>query len=192
MVGAYRIDAGLLIGLGPLAGAIAGCLVLRQRVPSLFGHRRSIGIAALLVPIALTAFTGYGALASAGVAGLVFGASVIVYCLCEEAGWRGFLTPNLHWLGQWQGDLATGALWFAWHFTFMPEMFDPAYVPGFTAAIIAGSFGLAEARRRTGGFALAVGWHAAIKLFAIGPLAFALIAFMALLTWKSKKPDMVA
>lgn len=183
----FRTDSGLLIGLGPLVGAVLASLVFRQRFPSLFGHRLHIGLIALAAPILLVAVTGFGKLVPAGLPGLVFGASIVVYCLCEEAGWRGFLTTNLSWMKNWHADMLSGVLWFAWHLTFMPELRDPTYLVGFTAAIIAGAFGLADARRRTGGFALATGWHAAVKLFPIGPLAFALLGLLLVLTWRSGK-----
>jgi membrane protease YdiL (CAAX protease family) len=187
VVAGFRVDHGLLIGLGPLIATVIACLVLRQRFPSLFGHALPIGLLALLVPIVLVAFTGFGGIAAAGIPGLVFGASIVVYCLCEEAGWRGFLTTNLSWMKEWHADLLSGGLWFGWHFTFMPELYDPSYTMGFVAAILAGAFGLAATRRFTGGFALATGWHAAVKLFPIGPLAFGLIALLAVLTWQAKK-----
>lgn len=186
-IAGYSVDRGMLIGLGPLVATCMACLMLRQKFPSLFGQTLPVGLLALLVPIALVAFTGFGSLAAAGVPGLIFGASIVVYCLCEEAGWRGFLTTNLSWLKDWHADLLSGGLWFAWHFTFMPELYDPSYTIGFVAAILAGAFGLAATRRFTGGFALAAGWHAAVKLFPIGPLAFGLIALLAILTWQSKK-----
>lgn len=189
-IAGYRIDGGLLIGLGPLIATIAACLVLRQKFPSLFGHKRAIGVLALLVPIAFAAIVGFGKAIPAGIPGLIMGTSIVVYCLCEEAGWRGFLTSNLQWLKEWHADLLTGVMWFAWHFTFMSEMYDPDYLPGFTAAIIAGSFGLAAARRFTGGFALAVGWHTAVKLTPMGPLAFVFFAFLAVLTWRAKQASM--
>jgi membrane protease YdiL (CAAX protease family) len=184
--GGFRIDGGLLIGIGPVLGTVLGCLILKQNLPSLFGHRFHVGLLALLAPIILTAVTGFSQIAPSGIAGLIFGASIVLYCLCEESGWRGFLTSNLAWLKDWHADLLSGALWFAWHFTFMSELYDPSYTIGFVAAIVAGAFGLAEARRRTGGFALAAGWHAAVKLLPIGPLAFGLIALLAILTWRSK------
>ena len=191
LVGGYRMDVGLLIGLGPLIGTIAACLVLRQKFPSLFGHKRAIGLLAMLVPIGLATFVGFGKAIPAGIPGLIMAASIVIYCICEEAGWRGFLTSNLQWMKEWHADLLTGVMWFLWHFAFMSEMYDPEYLPGFTAAIIAGSFGLAAARRFTGGFALAVGWHTAVKLTPIGPLAFVFFAFLAILTWRAKQASVV-
>jgi hypothetical protein len=190
VIGGYRMDGGLLIGLGPLVATVAACLLLKQRFPSLFGRELAIGALALLVPIGLSAFVGFGKAIPAGITGLIFGASIVVYCICEEAGWRGFLTGNLLWMKEWHAALLTGIMWFAWHFTFMSEMYDPDYLPGFTAAIIAGSFGLAATRRFTGGFALAAGWHTAVKLTPMGPLAFVFIAFLALLTLRAKKASM--
>jgi hypothetical protein len=187
VIGGFAVDRWLLVGLGPLAGTVAACLILQQKLPSLFGHNRPVGLLALAAPVVVAAIAGFGNLAGAGLAGLVFGLSIVIYCLCEEIGWRGFLTGNLAWMTEKRADLLTGVMWFAWHFTFMPELRDPSYVFGFTAAIIAGAFGLAEARRRTGGFALATGWHAAVKLFPVGPVAFALLFLMALLTWRSKR-----
>ena len=186
-IGQYRVDGGLLIGLGPLLGAVVGAILLRQRFPSLFGSNFIIGTLALLAPSALTAITGFGALASPGVPGFIFAASIMVYCICEEAGWRGFLTANLAWMKDWHADLLSGVLWFAWHFTFMRELYDPSYLTTFVPAIIAGAFGLAATRRMTGGFALASGWHAAVKLLPIGAPAFALLAFLAVLTWWGKQ-----
>ncbi len=188
----FRVDQWQLVGVGPLAGTIVACLLLQQRLPSLFGHNLLVGAVALLTPVVLITLVGFGSLATAGTTGLIFGLSIVAYCLCEEIGWRGFLTGNLTWLREWQADLLTGSLWFAWHLTFTPELRDPSYALGFTAAIVAGAFGLAEARRRTGGFALAAGWHAAVKLLPIGPLAYALFGLLLFLTWRSKKADEAA
>jgi uncharacterized protein len=188
-LGDFRVDQWLHVGVGPLAGTLVGCALLRQKLPSLFGHNAKVGAVALAAPIMSTSIAGFGNLAASGMAGLIFGLSIVVYCICEEIGWRGFLTSNLAWLKDWHADLLTGALWFAWHFTFMPELRDPSYAIGFTAAIIAGAFGLAEARRRTGGYALAAGWHAAVKLLPIGPLAYGLLGLLLILTWRSKRMD---
>jgi uncharacterized protein len=187
-ISGYTVDGGLLIGLGPLIATLLTCALFRQQLPSLFGDKRTIGIAALAAPVVATAILGFPKLAEPGLAGVIFGASIIVYCLCEEAGWRGFLTGALAKLKNWHADLLSAALWFAWHFTFMPELYDPDYVIGFTAAIFAGAFGLAETRRRTGGFALAAGWHAAVKLAVLGSYAIPLFVILAILTWRSK-PD---
>jgi uncharacterized protein len=188
-LGDFRVDQWLLVGVGPLAGTIAACLLLRQKLPSLFGYNLLVGAVALLIPVILTTLVGFGSLATAGTTGLIFGLSIVVYCICEEIGWRGFLAGNLGWLKEWQADLLTGSLWLAWHLTFMPELRDPSYALGFIAAILAGAFGLAEARRRTGGYALATGWHAAVKLLPIGPLAYVLLGLLIFLTWRSKKVD---
>ncbi len=187
--GDFGVDQWILVGVGPLAGTIIACLLLRQRLPSLFGRDLPIGTVALLVPVILTTITGFGKLAMPCTAGLIFGLSIVVYCLCEEIGWRGFLTGNLDWLKQWQADLLTSVLWLAWHLTFMPELRNPSYALGFTAAIVAGAFGLAEARRRTGGYALATGWHAAVKLLPLGPFAYGLLGLLIFLTWRSKKVE---
>jgi uncharacterized protein len=185
-VGNFPIDKGLLIGLGPLVATLLACLVFQLRLPSLLGKKPLIGVAALLAPLLAAMIAGFTKGAAAGLAGLIFGASVVLYCICEEAGWRGFLTGSLSTLKNWHADLLTGVLWFAWHFTFMPELYDPKYLVGFVAAIVAGSFGLAEARRRTGGYALAAGWHAAVKLLVFGPYAIALFVVLIGLTWASK------
>jgi hypothetical protein len=164
-----RIDDSMAVGFGPAIGALVASVAFGwSRQPSLrFASRPAIVIAALAIIVLTTAVLGL-ARAHLGphLDGLSFALTVIVYCFGEELGWRGWLNDQLAGLPAWQAAAITAPLWYAWHWTFLGDLYASAsFAAGFGAAIALASFGLATAARRTGGYGIAVVWHAAVKLF---------------------------
>ncbi|TRW17799.1 CPBP family glutamic-type intramembrane protease [Glacieibacterium frigidum] len=182
-----RIDDSILVGFGPAAGAMAALLVTRRRpdIVTFLGQSPRTALLALLAPIILVAAFGL-AKPHLGphVDGFTFALTVVIYCIGEELGWRGWLHDELASLKTWQVAVITAPLWYAWHWTFLADLYDSLqFAAGFAALVAVASFGLAQAVRRTRSVAVAVAWHAAAKML-FWPAQIALmIAAIAYATW---------
>ena len=182
-----RIDDSIAVGFGPAIGALVASVVFGSswRPSVRFAARPAIIVAALGVLVLTTAVLGM-ARPHLGkhLDGLSFAITVIVYCFGEELGWRGWLQSRLAGASTWKIAAITAPLWYAWHWTFLGDLYASAkFAAGFGAAIAVASFGLAAAARRTGGYGIAVVWHAAVKLFLQPASIPILLATAAAATW---------
>lgn len=193
-VGGLRIDNSLLVGAGPLLGGLVASALRGGPGPgalfaSLLGPSRWLIVAALLAPVATAALFGLPG-AGSGLPGLLFAASVVLYCVGEELGWRGWLQQALAGLQPVRAALLTALLWYGWHWTFLaPTLSDPRQGIGFAIGLLLGSFGLAASVRRTGATGMAVAWHAAVKLLG-GPLQITvMLAALVFANWRAVAPS---
>lgn len=101
--------------------------------------------------------------------GLALGASVSVYCLFEETGWRGFLQNATTSLSRWKRCLVVGVIWYIWHTGFldspvnMPSMVAQAK---FLLALLAASYLLESLVDKTNSVLLAASFHFIINMLA--------------------------
>lgn len=51
--------------------------------------------------------------------GFIAGVGTLIYCFCEEIGWRGYLQDELGKIKDWQRALIIGFLWYFWHLSFI-------------------------------------------------------------------------
>ncbi len=158
----------VLGGLGPLLGAIVAWRLFpaAQRTVTLLGTspRRSLIAAAL--PLVL--FTLLGCDNSLGIDrhafGLLISFEVLLYCLFEEAGWRGYLQDALAPLPTLAWTAIIGALWFLWHLTFLRPHYHFRNDWLFLAALFLGAWGLGNIALRTGSLALSACFHLVVNM----------------------------
>lgn len=183
-----RIDDSILVGWGPAAGAFAAAAFRRRRFAPIafFGANRPLAWAALLAPVVTVTVAGVARpQLGAHLDGFTLALTVLIYCIGEELGWRGWLQHELAALPRWTGAVITAVLWYAWHWAFLDELrADPKFAAIFALMILAASFGLAAAVRSTGGVAIAAAWHAASKLLFQPPQIIVMLAVIALATWR--------
>ena len=181
------IDATILVGFGPVMGALIADLIRPARRVGRVGFVGRSWLWAIVALAATPLCLGIGGLpifhVNAHVDGVAFGISMIVYCIGEELGWREWLQNALGGIALWRVAIITWVLWFAWHWTFLwPSLIVSSAALFFGGVLLIGSFGLAVVARRTRSSAITAGWHTAAK--ALGsPAQIGMILMLALATW---------
>ena len=109
---------GLLIG-----GLISLKLLSKERKLnySLFGTSRKWSLIMLVIPIILLGIFGVHNENDSNIHyyGIIGGIGTLIYCFCEEIGWRGYLQDELKPIKEWQRVLIIGFLWYLWHLSFI-------------------------------------------------------------------------
>ena len=113
----------LLRGVGPLIGGIFGILVFRnkyQRSITIKGVSLLVSTIYYLAPVLMTGLVGVAAINGENphMMGLLSGILIIVYCLFEETGWRGYLNDVMRGFSSPLRYILIGILWYLWHLNF--------------------------------------------------------------------------
>jgi uncharacterized protein len=154
-------------GLGPSIGVLAVYLLSKIRnqqfkILSPFGSEKwykSVGV--FVVPIiSMTIFGGGNYLKS-----FLIGLSVLVYCIGEEIGWRGWLQTNLSHLKPIYSTLIVTTLWLFWHLSFQPISII------FAVFLLAGSLGIGLATTKTQSILVAAAMHAIPNIIEYSPMS---------------------
>lgn len=106
--------------------------------------------------------------------GFALGASVSVYCLFEETGWRGFLQNATTSLPRWKRCLVVGVIWYIWHTSFLDSSLSMASVitqEKFLLALLAGSYLLGSLVDKTNSVLLAASFHFIINMMAFNRIS---------------------
>lgn len=144
----YLIIRNLVEGSGVFIGALVGLHALKQ-VRSVevtfWGSSRRAVLLMALVPFVL--ITMIGVRNSFGINVHLFGAvatlAVLVYCVMEEYGWRGYLQQELSGLQQLTKYLVISVLWYLWH---LPFLENPSVLANvlFLGTLVLGSWGIGQ------------------------------------------------
>ena len=144
----YVIIRNLLEGSGVFIGALVGLHALKQVRPveiSFWGSSRRAVLLMALVPFVL--ITMIGVRNSFGINVHLFGAvatfAVLIYCVMEEYGWRGYLQQELGALQPWLKIVVIGGLWYFWHLSFL-ENTDVLANVMFFGTLVLGSWGIGQ------------------------------------------------
>ncbi len=144
----YLIIRNLLEGSGVFLGALVSIYLLKQARPvgiSFWGTSRKFVLLMAAVPLML--ITTIGVRNNYGVNEHLFGAvatvAVLVYCVMEEYGWRGYLQQELTGLQQLTKYLVIGVLWYLWHLPFLENPNVLANVL-FLGTLVLGSWGIGQ------------------------------------------------
>ncbi len=152
----------ILTGIGPAAGAIIASRLFRIPIPlTLQGQFRNIGIPFLiywLLPALLLSV--YTRIVTHEVS-IALVLTILVYGLCEEIGWRGFLRETLKPLPKWTGILVLTVLWYVWHLNFG---FDAAHLL-FFGVLLLGSWGLGVVADKTKSLLVLAAFHSLNNFF---------------------------
>lgn len=191
-VNAPRLHPMLLIGVGPLLGAVVAGSV-RGGLPigpvSFLGHDRRWSWAALAVPVLIGAVIGMERFRlEPHVDAALWMGSFLIACIASEVGWREWLYNGLAGWPLWAVALVTWPLWLLWYLAFVPVVGDAmggGYDIWFTLGLLVASVALAAVVRWTRSSAIAAGWHAAIGTdMGLWETAVMLV-LLAALTWKA-------
>ncbi len=103
--------------IGLLIGALVSLRLLRKEKKlsySLFGTSRKWSLIMLVIPIILLGIFGVNNINGANIHyyGIIGGIGTLIYCFCEEIGWRGYLQDELKSIKEWQRVLLIGFLWY--------------------------------------------------------------------------------
>ncbi len=109
---------------GVILGALISMYLLKKDRGlsfSLFGTSRKWSIVMMIVPVILLGIFGVENTHGLNLHyyGIIGGIGTIIYCFCEEIGWRGYLHDELKVLKEWQRVILIGVLWYVWHLTFL-------------------------------------------------------------------------
>ncbi len=144
----YVIIRNLLEGSGVFLGALVGLYLLKNSRPltiSFWGTSQRFVLLMALVPFVLISVIGLRN--RFGVNEHLFGAvatiAVLIYCVMEEYGWRGYLQQELSGFQQLTKYLAIGVLWYLWHLAFMENPSVLANVL-FLGTLVLGSWGIGQ------------------------------------------------
>jgi uncharacterized protein len=159
-------------GLGP--SIAVGCVYIISRLKSTPFKIHSIwgydvwwkSILVYVVPILSmvgVAYVGKTSLVSA----LTIGISILLYCLGEEIGWRGWLLKNLESYSLLKKSLIIWPIWLAWHLSFQTPAKTFSVV--FVVALLVGSYFISLATIKTGSILVAAAMHAVLNLLEYSP-----------------------
>ncbi|MGL4757843.1 MAG: CPBP family intramembrane glutamic endopeptidase [Patescibacteria group bacterium] len=179
----------LSYGLGPSVGVLVVYLLSRLRNQefvsnSFFGTDRWWkSVLIITIPITSMIIVDYTNLIKIG----LIGTSILIYCVGEEIGWRGWLQPNLEKFFSYKpvyATIITAILWLFWHLAFQP------ITPLFVILIVAGSFGIGLATEKTNSILVASAMHSVINLLEFSPYSLIItipVWVMIFRSWKSNK-----
>jgi len=152
----------LLGGMGPFLGALIVTRLFKlQRKTVLHGTSKTKSWLMAIIPVLL--FTIVGAANSENINphlfGFLLGLLIIIYCILEETGWRGYLQDelrNLNWIVKY---LLIGFLWYAWHLTFIGGHLNIKGELIILVILILASAGIGEAVKHTRSIMVAACLH---------------------------------
>ena len=153
----------LLEGAGVFLAALiaTNCFTEYWRPANYFGDSAIHSVITFLTPIFV--FTILGVNNSKGVDphlfGLVLSASVAIYCLLEETGWRGFLQNATTSIPRTARYLGVGLIWYLWHLSFIGNEISLLEQIKFIAILIGASYLLGSLVEKTNSVLLAASFH---------------------------------
>jgi len=187
-----RINGILLIGFGPVLGALAAGALRRDRGNWPAGFRgldKRWSLIALLIPILVTGALGVKRFhVDPHLDAAIITATVVLACIGEEIGWREYLYNMFAGLPLWASALITWVLWLLWHMTFVLVVGDQlgqTYDLIYTLGLFVASFALAALVRTTRSSAIAAAWRTVAALPVPLWLAGVIAVLLAVATWKA-------
>ncbi|RUO71136.1 CPBP family intramembrane metalloprotease [Pseudidiomarina salinarum] len=165
----------LLEGSGPIIAVLVVTVGLRQYWQPVTFTGGSTVHALLMLLTAPVVFTLIGVPNAAGISphwfGLALGSGTIIYCLFEEAGWRGFLQNALQSWSPVRRYVLVGVLWYLWHLGFLAEGATWANQLMALAVLIGGSFLLGKLADETHAVAVTAAFHLVVNILVFNSLA---------------------
>ena len=163
-----------LEGSGVIIGALIAIWFLkknRKTEITLLGTSKSKSLIMVIIPIIILTIIGvkndfdldshlYGFIAIIG---------ILLYCIMEEYGWRGYLQEELKTIRPWQKYLIIGFIWYLWHLTFLTKATagDNLF---FLAMMIFGSWGIGQVAESTKSILASACFHMIIQIMMFNAL----------------------
>jgi membrane protease YdiL (CAAX protease family) len=185
-------------GMGP-ALAVA-CMYAVSRIQNrpfklntLWGHDvwwKSI----LVYFVPIISMMGFAAINRSSVgSAFTIGLSIMLYCLGEEIGWRGWLLKNFDHYSLIKKALIMWPIWLLWHLSFQTP--SQTFNVVFVLAILVGSYFIGLATIKTGSILVAASMHAVLNLIEYSPKSLAVtipIWVLLFVFWKKVPTQMLA
>lgn len=154
--------------IGLLIGALISIHLLKKERNlhySLFGTSRKWSLIMLAVPVILLAIFGVNNENGLNIHcyGIIGGIGTLIYCFCEEIGWRGYLQDELKSMKEWQSVLLIGFLWYFWHLPFVSNQNLMDNIQ-FLAWMIFGSWGIGKVIDLTKSILAATCFHMIVNI----------------------------
>ena len=160
--------------IGLLIGALISIYLLRKERNlhySLFGSSRKWSLIMLIIPIILLGVFGVENMNGLNpyLYGIIGGVGTLIYCFCEEIGWRGYLQDELQSVKEWQRVLLIGFLWYLWHLSFISNQNFIDNIQ-FLGWMIFGSWGIGKVIDSTKSILAATCFHMIINIMMFNSL----------------------
>jgi len=142
---------------------LLGLRWLRNKRPvanSFLGSSKKWALIMPLFPIVLLSFFGIENTKGFNPHLLGFAISIVllVYCIFEEYGWRGYLEEELKGKKEWLRILVISVLWYLWHLPFIDNV-DPISNLKFYGFMLLGSWGIGKIIQSTHSVLAAACFH---------------------------------
>lgn len=154
--------------IGVLLGALIAIWWLRKDTHteiSIWGTSKKWSIIMSLIPVVLLLILGVqdNRATDSHYYGFMAGLSTLIYCLCEEFGWRGYLEEELKNLSEFKRVFIIAGLWYLWHLNFLrnPDLIQNLIFIGW---LILGSWGLGKIIKITKSILAASCFHMLINI----------------------------
>ncbi len=105
--------------------------------------------------------------------------TILVYGLCEEFGWRGFLQPALKFLPKFTGIFVLTILWYVWHLNFGLDLSHLM----FFGILLLGSWGIGVVADKTNSLLAVAAFHSLNNFYPKLDIAKAIIFIILILIW---------
>ncbi len=154
--------------IGLITGAVISIYLLKKERNlsySLFGTSVKWSLIMLIIPVILLGVFGVKNAIGLNVHyyGVIGGIGTLIYCFCEEMGWRGYLQDELKTIKEWKRVLLIGFLWYFWH---LPFITNQNFMDNFQFLgwMIIGSWGLGKVIDSTKSIIAATCFHMIINI----------------------------
>lgn len=155
-------DSGILIG------ALLSLYLLRKEhttTISVFGSSPKRSLLMSIVPVVLLTIIGVKSFGNENphYYGFISGVSTLIYCFCEEIGWRGYLEEEFSAISFWKRGLLIAMFWYLWHLSFLtnPDILSNLKFFGW---LLIGSWGISKLMELTKSISVATCFHMVINI----------------------------
>lgn len=170
----------ILQAIGPAIGAVVAFTVFKIKPKlSLKGDYKKIATPFLLYwvfPMVLILGIQY---ITKGTVSFLALFAILIYCLLEEIGWRGFLQQELKSLSPMLSILIVSALWFVWHLNF--EFTGSNLM--FFGILVLGTWGIGKVADSTHSLLAVTAFHSLNNIFTEINSTKAMILIVLVLVW---------
>lgn len=154
--------------IGLLIGALVSMFLLRKErklTYSLLGTSTKWSIVMMIIPVVLLGIFGVKNSIDVNehIYGTIGGVGSLIYCFCEEIGWRGYLQDELKEVKEWKRVMLIGFLWYLWHLSFLTNH-DLIANLQFLVWMLFGSWGIGKVMVLTKSIIAATCFHMIINI----------------------------
>ena len=153
---------------GILIGALLSLYLLRKErttTISVFGSSTKWSLLMSIVPVALLTMIGVKGFGSENshYYGFIAGVSTLIYCFCEEIGWRGYLEEEFKAISFWKRGFLIAIMWYFWHLSFLTN-YEILSNLKFFGWLLVGSWGISKLMELTKSISVATCFHMLINI----------------------------